>query len=96
MFARLPDLARHVRNVFVTEKKTCLTTELVLGKIMNSFRTSLTVNTLDEHLRLLAKVSEGWISYHEVQNVKYMKLSRQTDVNQMMDKLKKLADEKCA
>lgn len=96
VFARLPDLARHVRNVFVTEKKTCLTTELVLGKIMNSFRTSLTVNTLDEHLRLLAKVSEGWISYHEVQNVKYMKLSRQTDVNQMMDKLKKLADEKCA
>lgn len=96
VYARLPDLARHVRNVFVTEKKTCLTTELVLGKIMNSFRTSLTVNTLDEHLRLLAKVSEGWISYHEVQNVKYMKLSRQTDVNQMMDKLKKMADEKCA
>lgn len=96
VYARLPDLARHVRNVFVTEKKTCLTTELVLGKIMNSFRASLTVNTMDEHLRLLAKASEGWISYHEIQKVKYMKLSRQTDFVQMMDRLKKLADEKCA
>lgn len=96
IYARLPDLARHVRNVFVTEKKTCLTTELVLGKIMNSFRANLTVNTIDEHLRLLAKVSDGWISYHEIQKVKYMKLSRQTDFALMMDKLKKLAEEKCA
>lgn len=95
VYARLPDLARHVRNVFVTEKKTCLTTELVLGKIMNSFRTSLTVNTMDEHLRLLAKASGGWISYHEIQNVKYMKLSRQTDFAQMMAQLKKQAEEKC-
>lgn len=95
VYARLPDLARHVRNVFVTEKKTCLTTDLVLGKIMNSFRANLPANTMDEHLRLLAKESEGWISYHEIQQVKYMKLSRQTDFAKMMDRLKKLADEKC-
>lgn len=96
LYARLPDLAKHVRNVFVTEKKACLTTELVMGKLLNSFRTHLTASTMDDHLRLLAKVSGGWITYHEIQNIRYMKLNRQTDFVKMLDKLKQLADEKAA
>lgn len=96
VYARLPELARHVRNVFVTEKKSCLTEELLLIKIMNSFRVSLTVQTLSEHLQLLAKSTDGWMTYHDIRKVRYVKLSRHTNVAQMMDNLRKLADEKCA
>lgn len=96
MYSRLPELARHVRNVFITEKKSCLAEEIVMNKIMNSFRANLTLTTLYTHLQLLSKETESWITFLEIRKVKYLKMSRETDVAKMMDKLQALANEKLA
>lgn len=40
-YSRLPEIARILRNVFVTEKKEALRVETVLEKVGNSYRTAM-------------------------------------------------------
>lgn len=43
-YARLPDIARILRNVFVGEKKGALQLETVLEKVGNSYRTAMSLS----------------------------------------------------
>ncbi|XP_014205753.1 DNA replication factor Cdt1 [Copidosoma floridanum] len=94
MHARLPSMAKIVRNIFVTEKKNVLPLEQVVQKLDDSFRTKLTTNKLEEHLKLLCKLLPLWINLVVVRNVKYVKLARDCDMVKIIHRLEVLAEEK--
>lgn len=93
-YARLPEIARHARNVFVTEKKGVLPVENVLKKIENSYKGSVTMKEVEELLKLIAQVMPAWLSFHEIRFAIYVKLSRDSDLAAVVNKLEKLAAEK--
>lgn len=60
-YSRLPEIARHLRNVFVTEKKGVLPLDLILVKIENSYRGKLSLRELEEHLKIISKLVPSWL-----------------------------------
>ncbi|KAL7010746.1 hypothetical protein ACKWTF_016861 [Chironomus riparius] len=93
-YSRLPELARHVRNVFVTEKKGVLPQENVLVKMQNSYKACASMKELEELLKLLAKEMPRWISFHEIRNMMFIKLNRESDLTEVIQKLQELAAQK--
>ncbi|EDW01829.1 DNA replication factor Cdt1 [Drosophila grimshawi] len=93
-YTRLPELARHLRNVFVTERKSVLTLEIIIKKIQNSFRANLTPQEIEAHLKLLAKELPSWASFHEVRKTMYVKIAKDMDMNKIIEKLEVIANEK--
>lgn len=90
-YQRLPEIARHTRNVFVTEKKSVLSLEIVLNKLGNSYRTNLTLTELEEHLRLLSESLPGWLVFHDIRQTIFIKLSKNTDMAKVQERLEALA-----
>lgn len=93
-FARLPEIARHARNVYVTEKKGVLLLEVVLKKIENSYKGNVTMKEIEELLKMIAALIPTWISFCEIRNQMYVKLARDSDFTAVVGKLEKLAAEK--
>ncbi|XP_059612931.1 DNA replication factor Cdt1 [Phlebotomus argentipes] len=93
-YSRLPDLAKHIRNIFLTEKKACLALDLVLRKIANSFRQNLSACAIESLIEVLQKEVNEWLSVEEIRKVKYVKLTRGVDFWQISRKLERLAREK--
>ncbi|KAH8400825.1 hypothetical protein KR009_001205 [Drosophila setifemur] len=93
-YSRLPELARHLRNVFVSERKGVLTLEIVIKKIQNSFRANLTPQEIESHLKLLTKELPSWASFHEVRKTMYLKVAKDLDMNKIIEKLEGLANAK--
>lgn len=93
-FARLPDIARHARNVYVTEKKGVLPLAMVLQKMENSYRGNVSMKEIEELLKMIAKLMPTWISFHEIRCSMFVKLARDSDLTVVVDKLEKLAAEK--
>lgn len=94
IYSRLPELARHLRNVFISEKKGVLTLEIVIKKIQNSFRTSLTTQEIETHLKLLTKEVPSWASLHEVRKTMYLKVNKEVDLSKVVETLEAAANEK--
>lgn len=94
MYSRLPELSRHLRNVFITERKGVLTLEIVIKKIQNSFRTSMTCKDIENHLKLIVKVCPQWIGFHEVRKTMYLKIAKDMDMGKVIEKLESVANEK--
>lgn len=91
-YSRLPELARHVRNVFVTERKGVLALDFVLGKIQNSFRATLNNKEIEEHLKLIQKEFPTWISIFNVKKQMWVKVDKDSKITQFKDVLKKLEE----
>ncbi|XP_075165679.1 chromatin licensing and DNA replication factor double parked [Haematobia irritans] len=93
-YSRLPEMARHLRNVFITERKGVLTQEIVIKKIQNSFRTSLTAQDIENHLKLMAKEVPAWVAFHEVRKTMYLKINKEMDLSKVIERLETVANEK--
>jgi chromatin licensing and DNA replication factor 1 len=93
-FSRLPEIARHARNVYVTEKKGVLPLDLVLKKIENSYKGTVTLKEVEELLRMISKLLPTWLSFHEIRHSMWIKLARDADLNVVTEKLEKISAEK--
>lgn len=93
-YSRLPELARHLRNVFITERKGVLTQEVIIKKIQNSFRTCLTSQEVENHLQLLAKEVPDWLAFHEVRKTMYLKINKDMDMSKIIERLETVANAK--
>lgn len=93
-YARLPEIARHARSVFVTEKKSVLLLENVLKKIENSYKGTATLKEIEESLRMIAEEISTWMSFHEIRNSMYVKLARDTDLANVLVRLEEISAEK--
>lgn len=94
LYSRLPELAKILRNIFVAEKKGVLTMEVVMRKLDNSFRTKLTLQEMEEHIRLLCKLLPTWSSIHNVRKVDYLKIDKNVDLAKVIKRLEILANDK--
>ncbi|XP_001603997.1 DNA replication factor Cdt1 [Nasonia vitripennis] len=94
MYTRLPEMAKILRNIFVSEKKGVLPLEFAVKKLDDSYRTKLTLNELEEHIRLMSKLLPLWATIPVVRKVEYLKLARDFDMTKVIKRLEVLADEK--
>ncbi|XP_063235476.1 DNA replication factor Cdt1 [Bacillus rossius redtenbacheri] len=88
---RLPELARILRNMFVTERKVALPLESAVLKLQNSYREKLTARELEHHVRLMVGLLPGWIMIHTIGDADYLKLSRHGDMTKVIQKLEATA-----
>ncbi|XP_058790538.1 DNA replication factor Cdt1 [Phymastichus coffea] len=94
MYARLPEMAKIVRNIFVGEKKNVLLLEHVVKKLDDSYRTKLTPIELEQHIKLLCKLLPLWATLHVVRKIDYLKLAKDFDMTKVIKRLEVLANEK--
>lgn len=92
-YGRLPEIARHLRNVFVTERKSVLPLETALVKIENSYRGKLTLRDLEEHLKIMAQLVPFWLTLTEVRKTMYAKIAKDCDLSKVITLLEKKANE---
>ncbi|XP_053606454.1 DNA replication factor Cdt1 [Plodia interpunctella] len=92
IYSRLPDLARTLRNIFVTERKNVLALNIILSKLESSFKSNVSANDLQKDIKVLTEEAPEWIKLHDVRNMTYLKLDKNADLNQIVSKLEALAD----
>ncbi|KAF4110687.1 DNA replication factor Cdt1 [Onychostoma macrolepis] len=85
--SRLPELARILRNVFVAEKKPALIMELACNRMIASYRSPLSSDEMEKHLRLLAELTPAWLTVHLIRKDMYLKLNKTMDLNIVLDRL---------
>ena len=90
---RLPEIARFVRNLFVTERKAVLPLDVVLEKLGNSYRTNLNKSDMEHHLKVISTKVPGWLVFHKVRNCVFIKLDKNADLSGVLNKLEKLVTE---
>lgn len=94
-YSRLPELVKHVRNIFVTESKGVLELDKVLTKLENSYRENLSRENLRELLELLAKEApRNWLSFHYIRKTDFIKINRNANMNDLVKELEQKAQEK--
>lgn len=94
-FNKLPELARHLRNIFITENKSALELEIVLNKIENSYREKMPRNELKDLLQLLSKELDGkWLSFHYIRKTDYLKINKNSNLTEIIANLQKKAEAK--
>ncbi|KAI8426160.1 hypothetical protein MSG28_005102 [Choristoneura fumiferana] len=96
IYSRLPDLARTLRNIFVTERKNVLPLTMVLSKLDSSFKSNVSSKDLERDIKALTEETPEWVKLHEIRNTTYLKLDKNSDLKQIVSKLEALADKyKC-
>lgn len=93
-YERLPDLARHLRNIFVTESRNVLKHEIVLDKLENSFRERLAKDKMKELLDLIAaEVPNQWLTFPHFADVLYVKIKKDVPLGEVVALLERRAAE---
>ncbi|XP_054456204.1 DNA replication factor Cdt1 [Anoplopoma fimbria] len=87
MMSRLPELARILRNVFVAEKKQSLIMEVACNRMVASYRSALSTGEMEKMIRLLAEVAADWLTIHPIRKDFYLKLNKNMELNNVLDKL---------
>ncbi|XP_004842732.1 DNA replication factor Cdt1 isoform X2 [Heterocephalus glaber] len=73
---RLPELARVLRGVFVSERKPALTMEVACTRMVGSCRAALSLGEMERHLLLLSELLPDWLSLHRIRTSTYIKLDK--------------------
>ncbi|CAG9793940.1 unnamed protein product [Diatraea saccharalis] len=91
IYSRLPDLARTLRNIFVTERKNVLALNIILSKLESSFKSNISANDLQNDIKLLCEEVPEWIKLHDIRNNTYLKLDKNADLKTIISKLEALS-----
>jgi len=83
---KLPELARMIRNLFITEKKAALEVQFSCKKLTSCLPYGTEKSAVEENLRLLTKESKGWLKIHLVGSAEYFKMDK-TDINRVCQRL---------
>ncbi|KAK5642544.1 hypothetical protein RI129_008711 [Pyrocoelia pectoralis] len=94
LYARLPEIARLTRNIFVTEKKNVMPIEIVVDKLCSSSSIFVTKKDIELHLQTIAKEEKEWMMLETVRGGSYVRIMKYQDINLIMDRLQSLADQK--
>ncbi|XP_077469791.1 DNA replication factor Cdt1 isoform X2 [Stigmatopora argus] len=88
MMSQLVELARILRNVFISEKKPALTMEVICNRMIASYRSVLTSGEMEKRVQLLVELNPAWLSIHPIRKDLYLKLNKHVDLSVILDKLK--------
>jgi len=90
---KLPELARLIRNLFITEKKAALEVQFACKRLTESMPYGTEKAEVEENLRMLSVETRGWLKVHLVGCAEYFKMDK-TDINKVCQRLElKLKDE---
>lgn len=92
VYCRLPDLARTLRNIFVTERKNVLALNIILSKLDSSFKANVSASDLQRDIKVLTEEMPDWIKLHDIRNNTYLKLDKNADLQKIICKLEALAN----
>lgn len=87
IYSRLPEIARLMRSLFVTEKKSVLQMDTVIEKLRNSYRCFLNKTEVENHLRIISNEIPEWLIFHNVRGLIFLKLSKNADLSTVIKKL---------
>lgn len=94
-YARLPELARYIRNIFVTENKGVLELDKVMSKLENSFREKMTRDNLRELLEIMSKEApRNWLTFHFIRKTDFIKINRHENLAEVIKELERKAAQK--
>lgn len=92
IYSRLPDLARTLRNIFVTERKNVLALNIILSKLESSFKSNVSARDLQRDIQMLGEESPEFIKLHNIRNTAYLKLDKNAVLKKVTSKLDALAE----
>ena len=87
MSKMLPELARIINSIFVTEKKSVLPLKQLIEKIQYSHRGIMSASSVEEHIRLIRTVYPEWLDVLSRGNIDYVKVDRKIDSNIVYQKM---------
>ncbi|XP_057373427.1 DNA replication factor Cdt1-like isoform X2 [Daphnia carinata] len=87
MSKMLPELARIINSIFVTEKKSVIALRPLIEKIQYSHRGIMSASTVEEQIKLLRKVYPEWLDILSRAGIDYVKVDRKIDSNIVYQKL---------
>ncbi|XP_041987368.1 DNA replication factor Cdt1 [Aricia agestis] len=93
IYSRLPDLARTLRNIFVTERKNVLALNVVLSKLDSSFKSNVSSANLQKDIKILNECAPNFIKLHEIRNTTYIKLDKTVDLQKVVSMLEAKANQ---
>jgi len=88
LLKRLPSLARMLRNLLTQEKKAALTVEFARRKLRDGIQPKPELKQVEDDLRGMAVEIPGWINFHIVGKIEYLKIGK-TDINKVCERLEK-------
>lgn len=92
IYSRLPDLARTMRNIFVTERKNVLALNIILSKLDSSFKANVSASDLQRDIKVLSDEAPELVKLTDVRNTTYLKFDKTTDLKKVISKLEALAE----
>lgn len=84
LLTRLPEVARILRNTFITEKKVALPWETMVNKVSATFSSTIDDRDVDDHLHRIIKETPGWLTVCKVSSGTYLKINKSIDVNDII------------
>lgn len=90
IYSRLPDLAKTMRNIFVTERKNVLALNIILSKLDSSFKANVSASDLQRDIKVLAEEAPELIKLTDVRNTTYLKFDKNADLKKVLSKLEAL------
>ena len=97
MIKSLPFYVRILLNYFIGEKKSVISLESVVKKIIQSYTTYISSAEVTEHLTYLSKLLPTWIMILEVKKGQFVKISDRdkkiTDIENILENYKKRLEE---
>ncbi|XP_055001984.1 DNA replication factor Cdt1 isoform X2 [Sorex araneus] len=88
---RLPELARLLRGVFVAERKPALAMDVACARMVGSYRSAMSPEEMERHLRLLSELLPDWLSLHRVRSDTYVRVDKAADLAGLTARLACLA-----
>ncbi|XP_072051831.1 uncharacterized protein [Amphiura filiformis] len=90
---RLPELCRILRVFFLAEKKSALIYEVIVKKLGESSKSTLTTAEVEKHLDLMIEILPEWLVVHNIRKEKYIKMNKKQDINDVISKVNKIYKE---
>ncbi|KAL5022363.1 hypothetical protein ScPMuIL_001518 [Solemya velum] len=87
MMRRLPEMIRMLRTYFITEKKPSLVFEAVAQKMVESYKSCISIGDMGEHIKLMLELIPEWLTMVEIKRGKYLKIDRNLDLVTVTDKI---------
>lgn len=94
MLSRLPEMARIIRNSFVTEKKAALPWEMIAAKVTASYSSLMSSSEVDRHLHLLVEALPGWCTVHKVRSGTFLKINKARELSTVTNELNKVIQQR--
>ena len=91
---RLPEIARILKSLFVTERKPALLFKLVTKKALASYPGNMSEDNMIKDIKYTGEITGNWVTMVKIQGNEYLKINNGIDINNIVTQLeKKLAEE---